>query len=333
MNTSRRAPFLTSRPVNKRDPSDVVCIDTPNLAFLILVSLERMPPIDNKVKETVTTVTPGAGPARAANPKSLAQDSKQRKHSVMGSGRKLSAAATAKGEPRGERDETEFQRNRTAKARATRLANLARMKEENAKARAAGLPIPYDLKKAKPISNAVSAPASNRKQVTSSKAKPAIKAKPRLNVNPPQGNQQQTSSPDLSDPPPLLLRIPKRTKVTDNNIDDRADRADLPPPKEYMEAGFYCQDNLARSPHKLINKVLQRRETEERLKTRKSGGLRINFLDRPSFPPLPYDYGYQLFFEEEQDFVLPFDIRREAETGRLDAKKRPTAYSKLRASK
>lgn len=102
--------------------------------------------------------------------------------------------------------------------------------------------------------------------------------------------------------------------------------------KRYMEAGFYCQDDFAKSPHKLVSKVLLRREAEDQLKRRKGNALFRPDLNRPAFPPLPYDYGNELFFGAQHDFVLPFNIRAEAENGLLDGKKKPAAYSKLRAS-
>jgi hypothetical protein len=101
-----------------------------------------------------------------------------------------------------------------------------------------------------------------------------------------------------------------------------------------MEAGFYCQDDFAKSPHKLVSKVLMRREAESKLKSKypKANAAYRPELNRPAFPPLPYDYGYELFFGEQHDFVLPFNIRSESENGLLDGKKKPAPYSKLRAS-
>jgi hypothetical protein len=291
--------------------------------------LSANPPPEELTKEvkleettTVPADTPAISSAQGPSRKTVIQN-QIRKKSTTNKIKKPANGATRrpKGTPLIERDEVEFQRNRTANARAARLANLARMKEANEKARAMGQPNPYDLKKARPVAT------STTKLDEPRRVRAAMKPRPKQKVNTTAAHEGST---DLSDPPPLLLKIPKRIKNADNTM---GDTSVVPPLKEYMEAGFYCQDDMAKSPHQLISKVLQRREAEERLKSRKSGGLRINFLDRPSFPPLPYDYGYQLFFEEEQDFVLPFNIRREAETGRLDAKKRPAAYSKLRASK
>lgn len=103
--------------------------------------------------------------------------------------------------------------------------------------------------------------------------------------------------------------------------------------KRYMEAGFYCQDDYAKSPYKLVSKILMRREAEEKLTSIKPNAAYRPELNRPAFPPLPYDYGYELFFGEQHDFFLPFDIRSESENGLLDGKKKPAPYTKLRASK
>jgi hypothetical protein len=113
-----------------------------------------------------------------------------------------------------------------------------------------------------------------------------------------------------------------------------SEKMDAAPLKEYMESGTYCQDDRAKAPYTLVSKVLKRREAEEKSKSRKTGTsiLRVIDINRPIFPPLPYDYGHELFFGEQHDFTIPFNIRQEAESGRLDRKKRPAAYSKLRAS-
>lgn len=102
-----------------------------------------------------------------------------------------------------------------------------------------------------------------------------------------------------------------------------------PTEKRFLRGGFYCQDDHAKAPHKLVSKVLMRREAELKLK---SGTPNGNDHYRPAFPPLPYDYGHELFFGEQHDFVLPFNIQTEFENGTLDGKKKPAPYSKLRAS-
>ncbi|WVN88881.1 uncharacterized protein L203_104096 [Cryptococcus depauperatus CBS 7841] len=52
-------------------------------------------------------------------------------------------------------------------------------------------------------------------------------------------------------------------------------------------------------------------------------------VDRPTFPPLPYDFGYNYFFGQEHDFELPFDIRMNGRSGLLNDKKKPTHFQKI----
>ena len=102
-----------------------------------------------------------------------------------------------------------------------------------------------------------------------------------------------------------------------------------------MESGIYCQDDHAKSPYKLISRVLFRREAEEKAKSRQKvhPDIQVQIINRPTFPPLPYHHGYKLFFEEVKEFLLPFDIRQEAEKGFLDGNRKPAHYDKLKASK
>ena len=122
--------------------------------------------------------------------------------------------------------------------------------------------------------------------------------------------------------------------------------------KEYMTAGFYCQNANAKSPHKLINKVLAQRnlvkassrakakgkgkeEVAAAPRKRRSRGVAAPTEDQEekiSFPPMPYDFGYSHLLGQRHDFVLPFDIYQEAQTGQLDGKKRPAPYQKIRGS-
>lgn len=113
--------------------------------------------------------------------------------------------------------------------------------------------------------------------------------------------------------------------------------------KDYMNAGFYCQDANASSPNKLVNKVLNggsdsgsgsvsgKGKGKEKAPT-SSTSRSEDFTDRPTFPPLPYDHGYDHFFGQEHEFVLPYNIRWDMENGGLEGKKRPPPYTKLRAS-
>lgn len=96
--------------------------------------------------------------------------------------------------------------------------------------------------------------------------------------------------------------------------------------KTYMEAGFYNQGEG--TPHKLVNRILQRHEAEAKLDT-----SRITLdINRPTFPPLPYDYGFEWFFGQEHDFVLPYNIQQESEGGILDGKRKPAPFQWIRNS-
>lgn len=135
----------------------------------------------------------------------------------------------------------------------------------------------------------------------------------------------------------------------------KAKRRNGPDGKEYKAAGFYCQNTNAKSPHKLVNKVLKRREVvkeidaKRKVKGRKKvkgkskgkerGRAKVTVVPATpistsdhSFPPLPHDHGCDPLFEQEHDFVLPFDIHQEAESESLDGKKKPNPYQKLRGS-
>ncbi|WWC67534.1 uncharacterized protein I206_101443 [Kwoniella pini CBS 10737] len=125
--------------------------------------------------------------------------------------------------------------------------------------------------------------------------------------------------------------------------------------KEYMLAGFYCQDPNPSSSKQLHNKILAIRSSENKSskssakkpivirhtrhnvksKTSDEGKNQNDKLiieNRPSFPPLPYDHGYELFFKQEHDFVLPYYIMKEKEDGKLIAKKKPTQFTKIRGN-
>ncbi|WVQ97715.1 hypothetical protein IAU59_004829 [Kwoniella sp. CBS 9459] len=140
------------------------------------------------------------------------------------------------------------------------------------------------------------------------------------------------------------------------------------PKKEYMTAGFYCQDPHPSVTRQLVNQVLRIRSAESKANIAKqkliasslssassSAAVRATrtrvaegasavapgkgqspavpiIADRLSFPPLPYDHGYDLFFHQQHDFELPFNIRFEAENGLLVRKAKPTAFQKLRGN-
>jgi hypothetical protein len=130
---------------------------------------------------------------------------------------------------------------------------------------------------------------------------------------------------------------------TDATSAPAPDKAAANVKKAYMTSGMYCQDATAKSPHKLINKVLERRKADlAQLRAAAKGKSRAprsppavsaSAHAPPTFPPLPYDHGYAHFFEQEHEFKLPFNIQHEAESGALDGKKKPTPYQKIRGSK
>ncbi|KAK8846627.1 hypothetical protein IAR55_005714 [Kwoniella newhampshirensis] len=145
-----------------------------------------------------------------------------------------------------------------------------------------------------------------------------------------------------------------------------------PPKKDYMTAGFYCQNTTPSSSGTLVSKIVRLHETEQkanRLSTKfkmseekkelsqkrnesratrastkptvtpatsttqiQSTAQMLTAVDRPTFPPLPYDHGYDFFFGQEHEFVLPYNIRVEKENGLLDGKKKPAPFQKIRAS-
>lgn len=98
--------------------------------------------------------------------------------------------------------------------------------------------------------------------------------------------------------------------------------------KQYMNAGFYCQDANAKSPFKLVNKILGTKKNG----TKRTAAAISAGTSGLSFPPLPYDHGYEHFFGREHDFVLPFNIHNAASNGALNDKKKPAPYQKVRGS-
>jgi hypothetical protein len=204
--------------------------------------------------------------------------------------------------------------DRTAKARAARLSKLAKQREEREQAAA---------NPTEPVA-VPDEPRRTRGAVSTSTGKPPIPIAPA-----PAGKSTTVDESELSSPPHIILKVPKRV-----NIDNERNKI-MTPLKKFMKAGFYCQDDHAKSPYKLVSRVLFRREAEEKAKSRQiiNKDIQVQIINRPSFPPLPYDYGYKLFFDEIQDFCLPYDIRKEADEGLLDGKKKPAHYFKLKASK
>ncbi|WWD00163.1 hypothetical protein V866_007071 [Kwoniella sp. B9012] len=130
--------------------------------------------------------------------------------------------------------------------------------------------------------------------------------------------------------------------------------------KEYMTAGFYCQDPHPPSTKQLHNKILSIRKAESKNTKNQSKSKKVDIpvgrstrskqasssttikqtnasasQDKQkdtatvTFPPLPYDHGYDLFFNQEHEFTLPYNIMKEKLDGKLDGKKKPMAYSKI----
>jgi hypothetical protein len=118
--------------------------------------------------------------------------------------------------------------------------------------------------------------------------------------------------------------------------------------KQFLESGLYCQDEEPSQDRMLVNRVLDSREPPKKRgpgRPRKSdtasvagGSNEMSPIPRPegepvSFPPLPLEYHFNVFFgDEEREFLLPYNIMWESETGALDGKKRPPFYQKLRTS-
>ncbi|CAK9784313.1 unnamed protein product [Cutaneotrichosporon oleaginosum] len=106
--------------------------------------------------------------------------------------------------------------------------------------------------------------------------------------------------------------------------------------KEYMNAGLYCQDENPAPEAVLVERVLRYKGFRKRGRPRKSlqqlPPIPTPADTEPSFPPLPLDHGYRMFFETETEFRLPYNIMWERDTGALDGKKRPPPFGKLRSS-
>jgi hypothetical protein len=219
-----------------------------------------------------------------------------------------SAQTTSKEDAIGKSDPS-VQTDRAAKARATRLVKLANARAEREAAAAnprETTPVPEE-------------PRRTLRAVSTS-TRPSYAPPPHGRKAKPDEDEQVDSSP-----PHIILKVPRR------QVEKEVVRTPL---KSYMESGIYCQDDHAKSPYKLISRVLFRREAEEKAKSMQKvhPDIQVQIINRPAFPPLPYDYGYKLFFSEVNEFLLPFDIRQEAEKGLLDGNRKPAHYDKLKAS-
>jgi hypothetical protein len=221
-----------------------------------------------------------------------------------------SSQTTSKEDAIGKSDPS-VQTDRAAKARATRLVKLANARAEREAAAAnprETTPVPEEPRRTL--------------RAMSTSTRPSY-------APPPHGRKAKPDDDDDrvdSSPPHIILKTPKHQIEKERTTT---------PLKSYMDSGMYCQDDHAKSPYKLISRVLFRREAEEKAKSRLKvhPDIQIQIINRPTFPPLPYDHGYKLFFEEVKEFILPFDIRQEAEKGFLDGNRKPAHYDKLKASK
>ncbi|WVW78881.1 hypothetical protein I302_100844 [Kwoniella bestiolae CBS 10118] len=115
--------------------------------------------------------------------------------------------------------------------------------------------------------------------------------------------------------------------------------------KEYMTAGFYCQNSHPPVSKQLHNSILATRKAENKIlkmkkpvmqrSTRNADHLAktkapvVPVQETISFPPLPYDHGYELFFNTEHEFVLPYNIMKDKLDGKLDGRKKPMPFSKI----
>ncbi|KAL1408172.1 hypothetical protein Q8F55_004977 [Vanrija albida] len=135
-------------------------------------------------------------------------------------------------------------------------------------------------------------------------------------------------------PAQLLRVVSANTMERSQSSTTTSSNTDINPGKrkEYMTAGLYCQDAEPPSERALFNKVL-----DSRIPVKRGPGRPRKSQPPPpdsnmTFPPLPLDHGLVHFFEKEHEFVLPYNILWESETGALDGKKRPPAYRKLRSN-
>lgn len=190
-------------------------------------------------------------------------------------------------------------------------------------------------------------PRVTRRRVSAAAEEGAKTAAPRRNKSRASkgGEAEESAAPEASAAAPASSRSKKGkgrssgvTRFWRNNS-SIAGKSEAPSKKkDFMSAGIYCQDPDPNSPRKLVNRVLSRRHAELTAARKKGRAAALaangagNDEERPVFPPMPYDYGETHFFEQQHEFVLPYDIQWEAENGTLDAKKRPDAYQRIRQS-
>ena len=309
---NRRRSFFKSTLVIQPPPASIFVDGPPTHTVLAALSS----PQNNGKSKTMIRVTPAIQqPAISTSTSttkplpSTSSSSNVKKSKDKGTEKKVPSSQTSskqtavgKADPPGPTD-------RAAKARATRLVKLAKLREEKEQAAAnpETTPAPDEPRQTR---RATFSTSTGRPMVPNAKARKSA---------------TRAASTELSSPPNLILKAPKR------KIEKPKESTPL---KSFMTAGIYCQDDHAKSPYKLVSKVLFRREAEEKAKTKMKihPNIQVHIVNNPMIPPLPYDYGYELFFGEQREFLLPYDIRKEAESGVLDGKKKPAHYSKLAAS-
>lgn len=127
--------------------------------------------------------------------------------------------------------------------------------------------------------------------------------------------------------PPRRIPTPEEEseEESDEEESDETESEPQPEPKPakvYMDAGFFCRNASPDANDTLVNRILAERA--------EANGYSAN--EPTSFPPLPLDIGYTQFFEQENDFALPYDIVQEGESGKLDGKQRPAYYEEIECS-
>lgn len=159
-------------------------------------------------------------------------------------------------------------------------------------------------------------------------------AKPSATTATPSAKESAASSSSSKAVSQQLLRVVSANTMERSQSSTSSNTTDVNPGKrkEYMSAGLYCQDAEPPSERALVNKVLDSRVPVKRGPGRPRKSQPPPADGNMTFPPLPLDHGMVHFFEKEHEFVLPYNILWESETGALDGKKRPPAYRKLRSS-
>jgi hypothetical protein len=296
----------TTQPKSKSDPPS----SSPSSSGIKKIKdrgKERSSPQSSTTKEPIATVSTIQETSKSDQPSS---SSRVKKGKGKRKDKKVTSAQTTSKQDAIGKSDPSGQTDRAAKARATRLVKLANARAEREAAAA-------NPRETTPVTEE---PRRTLRAMSTS-TRPSY-------APPPHGRKAKPDDDDDrvdSSPPHIILKMPKH-QVEKERVTN--------PLKSYMESGMYCQDDHAKSPYKLISRVLFRREAEEKAKSRQKvhPDIQVQIINRPTFPPLPYDHGYKLFFEEVKEFLLPFDIRQEAEKGFLDGNRKPAHYDKLKAS-